>query len=242
MSYAYEMDRPLAAAATESARAAFIRRTYMHLSGAVLAFVALEFLFFGVFSSPQMDQYMATMYSSPISMLVIMVAFIGVGCLARWWACNGISKTMAYAGLSLYVLFEAIIFVPILHFAVHKIGDPTILPKAAVLTLTMFGGLTLATLITKKDFSFLGPILMVGAFAMLGFCIAGMFFGGFNMGLVYSFFGVALACGFILYDTSNVIHRFRTDQHVAAALELFASLAYLFFHILRILLLLAKDR
>ena len=51
-----------------------------------------------------------------------------------------------------------------------------------------------------------------------------------------------LACGFILYDTSNVIHRFRTDQHVAAALELFASLAYLFYHVLRILILLAGDR
>ena len=45
---------------------------------------------------------------------------------------------------------------------------------------------------------------------------------------------VILACGFILYDTSNVLHHYRTDQHVGAALELFASLALLFYYILRI--------
>ena len=76
---------------------------------------------------------------------------------------------------------------------------------------------------------------------MMGVCVAGILFG-FTLGLLFSFAGVALASGFILYDTSNVIHRFRTDQHVAAALELFASVSYLFYHILRILLILASER
>jgi FtsH-binding integral membrane protein len=241
MSYAYEMDRPLAARAAESERASFIRRTYLHLGGAILAFVALEFAIFGLFSSAQMDHFMLTTFRSPVSMLVLMAAFIGVGYLARWWAYNGTSQAMAYAGLALYVVFQAVIFVPILHLAVHYVGDPTILPTAAILTLSIFGGLTLAAFVTKKDFSFLGPILTVGAFAMLGLCVAGIIFG-FTLGLVFSFFAVALACGYILYDTSNVIHRFRTDQHVAAALELFASVALLFYHILRILLILASER
>jgi FtsH-binding integral membrane protein len=45
---------------------------------------------------------------------------------------------------------------------------------------------------------------------------------------------IVLASGYILYDTSNVLHRYRTDQHVAAALALFASVAILFWYVLRL--------
>jgi FtsH-binding integral membrane protein len=38
----------------------------------------------------------------------------------------------------------------------------------------------------------------------------------------------------ILYNTSNVLHHYRPDQHVAAALSLFSSVALLFWYILRI--------
>lgn len=238
MSYAYEMDRPLAARAAQSERAAFIRRTYLHLAGAVLAFVILEAIIFNLFSAQQLN---TTFLRSPVTMLIVLVAFIGAGSLARWWAYNGTSQAVAYAGLAVYVLLQAIIFVPILHIAIHYVPDPYILPQAAVLTLCVFGGLTAGALVTRQDFSFLGPILCIAGFLMFGVCIAGIIFG-FTLGLVYSFFGVALASGFILYDTSNVIHRFRTDQHVAAALELFASLALLFYHILHILIVLSSER
>ena len=247
MSYAYEIDRPLAARAVESERAAFIRRTYMHLSGAVLAFVGLEFLIFRLFPEEQMKRFMASAMGTPASMILIMIAFIGVGYLARWWAYNGTSQAMAYAGLALYVVFEALIFVPILWMATYGIekinpgASENLLPQAAIMTLCVFGGLTMAAFTTRKDFSFLGPIVSVAGFAMLGLCVAGMIFG-WQMGLWFSFLGVGLASAYILYDTSNVMHRFRTDQHVAAALELFASLAYLFYHVLRILLLLASER
>ena len=62
---------------------------------------------------------------------------------------------------------------------------------------------------------------------------AAMIFG-FNLGLFFSFAMVAVACAAILYHTSNVLHRYRTDQHVAAALALFASVALLFWYILQI--------
>ena len=45
---------------------------------------------------------------------------------------------------------------------------------------------------------------------------------------------VAFAGTAILYETSNVLHRFNTNQHVAASLTLFASIALLFWYILRI--------
>lgn len=247
MSQAYPYDQfgePIAIRATESARAAFIRRTYTHLAGAILAFVALEFVFFKFLPE---SLNLGQLFSSPWSMLLVLGAFIGVSYVARWWANNGANPVMAYSGLALYVVLEAVIFIPILHFTIYSIqrinpnvNGPDILGQAGVMTLALFGGLTFVAVMTRKDFSFLGPILCCGGFLMFGLCIAGIFFG-FGLGLWFSFLGVALACGFILYDTSNVLHHFRTDQHVAASLELFASVALLFFYILRILLSLAGN-
>jgi FtsH-binding integral membrane protein len=228
MSYAYEMDRPLAVRAAESERAGFIRRTYLHLAGAILAFVALEFLIFTL----------VQFFRSPMSQLLLLGAYIGVSMFARYLAFNGGNSAVAYAGLTLYTLFEVVFFVPILHVAVYYMGnDKTILPTAGILTLSMFGGLTLAAFTTKKDFSFLRPILSIGFFLMLGLILAAVLFpGAIKLGLWISFLGVALASAAILYDTSNVIHHFRTNQYVAASLSLFASIATLFYYILMILI------
>ena len=62
---------------------------------------------------------------------------------------------------------------------------------------------------------------------------------GWALGPIFSVAMVALACGYILYDTSNVLHHYRIGQHVAASLALFASLALLFWYILRIVIALS---
>jgi FtsH-binding integral membrane protein len=240
MSYAMYPNEA-AAFARSNERAAFIRRTYAHLAGAVLAFAAIDIAIFNLFTFEQIQGALITFFRTPLSQLILLVAFIGVGWLARTWAYNGGSEGMQYLGLSLYVIFEALIFVPILFVAVNY-SNKDVLPTAAIMTLCMFGGLTMAVLTTRSDFTFLGPILSIAGFLMLGLIIASWFIGGFSMGLVIGFFGVALACGYILYDTSNVLHRFRTDQHVAASLELFASLAYLFYYVLYILIQLSGNR
>ncbi|HZZ77564.1 MAG TPA: Bax inhibitor-1 family protein [Gemmataceae bacterium] len=232
----YEMAR-LAIDSDRSERAAFIRRTYLHLAGAILAFVLLEVAFFKlIVPGLELESMLETYMRSRGLQLVMLFAFIGVGYLARFWAYSGSSQQLQYAGLALYVLFEAIIFVPILYIA-SIFGGQEIFAQAGILTLSLFGGLTATVFLTRKDFSFLAPILFIASFIMLGVVLCAFFFGGFTLGLGFSVIGVILAAGFILYDTSNVMLHFRTDQHVAAALDLFASVAYLFFHILRILLL-----
>ena len=94
----------------------------------------------------------------------------------------------------------------------------------------------MSVFLTKKDYSSLYPILSVGGLVALGFIVASIMFG-FTLGLFFCFAMVALASGYIIYQTSNVLHRFRTDQHVAAALALFAAVALLFWYILRIFLM-----
>ena len=47
---------------------------------------------------------------------------------------------------------------------------------------------------------------------------------------------IGLMSGWILYDTSNILHHYPTDMHVAAALELFADIALLFWYIIQLVM------
>lgn len=210
-------------------RAAFIRKTYIHLAGAILAFVGLQF---ALFSTGLASEIAITMLGSTWSWLMVLAAFMGVSMLANWWATSQTSKGMQYLGLGLYTVAEAIIFVPLLFIAQARAGGGVIL-EAGVITLGLFMGITAVVFLTKKDFSFLGPILMIGGFVAMGFIVASIAFG-FSLGTVFAFVMVAFAGASILYETSNVMHRYNTNQHVAASLSLFASIALLFWYILRI--------
>jgi FtsH-binding integral membrane protein len=227
----YEM-APLAIESDRSERAAFIRRTYIHLAGAIGVFIALEAMIFGLLGS-SLNTVMMAYLQNPISQLIVVLAFVGVSYLANYWAFQGGSPAMQYAGLGLYVVAETIIFVPLLYIAAVYTGVEVI-AQAGILTLCMLAGLTAVVFFTGKDFSFLRPILMIASFVALGLIVCAMIFpGGFlSLGLWFSVAMIVLASGSILYNTSNIMLHFRTDQHVAASLSLFASVAMLFYYIL----------
>ena len=236
MSYAVDYaEHRIAAEAAVDARAAFIRRTYAHLAVAILAFTGLEAVLLKLV--PQ--EVLASMFTSGYVWLICLGAFMVVAWVADRWARSGVSTALQYVGLALYVLAEAVIFLPLLYVAANYASD--VIPKAGILTLTMFGGLTLAVFVTRQDFSYLRTILSVGSCVALGIIVVSLFVGGGGLGLWFSVAMVALACGFILCETSNVLHHYRTDQHVAASLALFASVALLFWYVLRILLASSRD-
>lgn len=221
------------AATEENVRAAFIRKTYAHLAGAVLAFVALEFALFQI---PGIEQKVfGLLAQSRFSWLIVLAGFMVVSWLANKWAMSSTSLTTQYVGLAVYVVAEALIFLPLLLLAAFYAGEPGLISKAAIITLGLFGGLTVVAFTTRKDFSFLGGILKVGFFVALGVIVIGVI-GGFDLGLWFSGAMVLLAGGSILYSTSNIIHHYRTDQYVAASLGLFASVALLFWYVLQILM------
>jgi FtsH-binding integral membrane protein len=233
----YEFSYPnVAATAQADERAAFIRRTYAHLAGAILAFVGLEALLVS-FARGHEQEIFGLLAASRFSWLIVLLMFMGASWLAQTWARSEASPGLQYAGLALYVVAQAVIFLPLLYVATFYTGDPYLIPMAGILTLAVFGGLTLSVFITRKDYSFLRPVLSVGAFIALGVIVAGVLFQ-FTLGLLFCFAMVALLSGYILYDTSNIMLHYRTTQHVAAALALFASVATLFWYILRILMIL----
>src|SRR5947209_2265141 len=136
MSMRYEM-APLAIETDRSERAAFIRRTYLHLAGAILAFTALELAFFNVIVPVLgLETALRGYVGNPLFQLVMLFAFIGVGYLARYWAMNGSSPAMQYAGLGLFIVMEAILFVPILYIGRAVSGDGMIFVQAGVLTMS----------------------------------------------------------------------------------------------------------
>src|SRR6478609_8534689 len=223
--------------APESERAEFIRKTYGHLAGAIGLFVVLEWLFLSLGLG---TTALAVLGSSKYSWLMVLGAFMVVSWMAERWATNGSSKGMQYAGLILYTLAEAVIFLPMITLAVAMTGDVSVLLQAGLITAAMVIGISVVAFTTKKDFSFLGGILKIGFFVALGLIVAS-FILPISLGLWFSAAMVIFASGSILYNTSNLIHRYQPGQHVAASLSLFASVALLFWYVLRLLMSLNRN-
>ncbi len=237
MSNPYQTWGTVAANAEVDQRASFIRLTYLHLAGAVIAFLGLEGL---LLSLPQTPALVSTMLGGRYSWLIVMGAFMGASYLAQMWAQSSTSKLTQYMGLGLYVVAQAIIFVPIMMFA-SRFGAPNVIPIAGLITLFIFGSLTGIVMLSGADFSFLGTGLKLFALTLTAVIVASIFIG-FNLGILFTAAGIFLAAGYILYDTSNVMRNYRVDQHVAASLALFASVALLFMYILRLVLALTSSR
>ena len=217
------------AEADPEVRAGFIRRTYGHLAVAILAFVLLEAL---LFQTALPEAMVGVLARSGYSWLIVLGAFMGVSYLADRWAQSETSVNTQYAGLALYVVAEAIIFIPLLYVAANVAG-PEVIGAAGLMTLLLFAGLTYTVFTTRKDFSFLGGFLKISFFVALGVIVASILFG-FNLGVIFAGLMVIVASAAILYNTSNILYRYNPNQHVAAALSLFASIALLFWYILRI--------
>jgi FtsH-binding integral membrane protein len=221
----------VAANAAPVERAAFIRRTYLLLAAAILAFIVVEAFFFASGIASLIANIVFS--GGQIGWIGILVGFMLISWLSNKWAVSEVSSGIQYLGLGVFIIAEAVIFVPLLYLAAYASGDPSVILKAGIVSLGLFGGLTLTVFVTRADFSWLAPILGIGGFAALGFIVVSAIFG-FTLGNIFAFVMVAFAGSAILYETSNVLHRFNTKQHVAAALTLFASVALLFWYILRI--------
>lgn len=210
-------------------RAQFIRKTYMLLAAAILAFAVVEM---GLFVSGYAELIATTLLGTRYSWLIVLGAFMGISYLANRWAVSETSSAVQYMGLGIFILAEAVIFVPMI-FIAASYSDASVIPKAGIVTLGLFLGITATVFLTKADFSWLAPIVAIGGFAALGFIVASIVFG-FSLGSVFAFAMVAFAGTAILYNTSQVLHQFNPNQHVAASLTLFAGIALLFWYILSI--------
>lgn len=212
-------------------RVAFYKKTYSHVAIGVLVFIIFEYLFL---QSEAIVNFALSM-TQGFKWLIMLGGFMFITNYAENMTLKTPDKNKQYLAYGIYILAEAFIFVPLIYMAVAYTNSFDLLNQAAIVTLSLFTGLSAIVLITKKDFSFLKSALTVGFFIALGLIVAGTIFG-FNMGLWFSVGMCVLAGGSILYQTSNLVHKYSSDQYIPAALGLFASLMLLFWYVLRIFL------
>lgn len=233
-----------------SDRVAFLRKTYAHLGGALIAFALI---------TAGMMKYMTGLSlrllsmggNSGLGLILVLVLFMAVAYGGQRLAQSETSRGVQYLGLTISVLLWSVIAQPMIWIAIIKFSDnpqavlagndmlsaraAAVLGESVIVTLAIFIGLTATVFITKKDFSFLRGILSISMFAALGVALASALFG-FQVGMLYSGFVILIMSGYILYETSLVMGYFRPTQYVSAALMLFGTIITLFLQVLNIVM------
>lgn len=204
------------------ARRTFLIRTYGHLLAAVVAFVALEMFYFATGIAETVAGALLS-----VSWLVVLGGFVVAGFVARGFAASPRSQAMRYVGLGTYVLAESIIFVPLLYMA--ESFAPGAITSAATFTILGFVGITAIAFRGGANMTFLASLLRWGGVLALLVIVAAVLFHA-TLGAWFAIAMIGLAGVAILYDTSRALTDFQDDNYVGAALELFSSVALMFWY------------
>ena len=228
--------RPVAEASVET-RLGFLRRVY----GWMTAALALT----GVGAAVSIQSGLTTqllLRGGFVSSIIVFVAWIGLAYLVQRVRHTPVVNVIAFGAYAAFTGFVISSLVLIAMFFAQAGGHDSMhyVWQALGLTAITFGGLTVYTFFTKRDFSFLSGILFVGLLALIGLGIINIFVQSSVFALGISFLGVLIFCGYILYDTQKIMREYPANEHVAGAMQLFLNFVLLFTHILRILLLLAS--
>ena len=231
MSYAPERfgSDLFAADAALDQRVAFIRRVYAHVGGATLLLAGLVGV---LINTPELAEPLARFAFA--QWWLVFIGYMIASSVAHRMAASHASPGVQYLGLGLFVVAEAVIFTPMLYL-LHALvpGGDDIILQAGLLTAIIFGGLTAVVMLTKADFSFLRNFLWTASLAVMGLMLVAAF-TSFSLGTWFVAGMVLLMAGFILYETSNILHHYHTSEHVAAALAVFSSLTTLFWYVLQL--------
>ena len=229
----HESNPFIVADAPAADRAAFFRRTYGLVAA---AFGAFAVTLYALFVSGIAETFMRSIAGvGSWGMLGVMVLFWVGTTAAQSLAFNRASRTSQYAGLGLYVLLQAIIFVPLIYYTAYVTkGNPgEILIPACMATGALVVALTAVVFMTNLDFSFLKVAIVIGSICALGIVIVSLF-AGWSLGAWFSIAMIVLMATVILYQTNEIKNTMETDQHVAAAFVLFSSFVTLLFYVIRL--------
>lgn len=226
--YDFEADEHQVRAFDAVERASFVTKTYSVLMLAIVGFIAVEVALF--------KTEVAYKLAASGQPLLFFGLFVVAGWVANHFANRSESKIIQSLALAGYVVAQAVFFAPILVYVLHVVdpgGAKGVLVNSVGITLVGFAALTAVAVFTRKDFSFLRSVLMWGGICALVLIGAGFIFG-FSLGPVFWVAMVAFAGASILYDTSNIMRHYPETRYIGAALSLFASVAVLFFYVLRL--------
>jgi FtsH-binding integral membrane protein len=224
------MNSPMYAESDNVARRSFITSTYFNLFLGVIAFVIANYLLIiSGFAAVITKFYSGNIWVS----IVAALAFGFITSFFLSFTASNNSKAIQYFGLFAFAGIEALFVVPVIYFA--TIGNAALLMPATLFTLGFFLLMTGIVYYTGIDFSFMRSFLMFAGIASIIIIIVSLL-TGFNLGIFFTGFLILLSCGYILYDTSNILNNYHANQPVAAATALLGSLVMLFVNILQFLM------
>jgi uncharacterized protein len=230
MAMATPIPQPVAALEAD-VRGAFLVRVYQHLLAAVIAFVLFEAL---LFTTGLAESIYDLVSGSGGAWLLVLGGFMLVNWLATTAAHDVLNPSRQYTGLFGLAAAEALIFAPFLYYVFNVEGGGAVtVGSAAVVTALGFAGLSVVGLVTRKDLSFLRPLLLWAGVMALVLILAAVLFG-LELGVWFSLAMIGLAGASILYQTQTILRRYPEEAYVGAAVQLFASVMLLFWYVLRL--------
>lgn len=197
-----------------------LRNTYLLLSMTLLFSAFVSYMAMGI---------------GPVAGLVCVIAALVTLFLLK-------ATCESAAGILVMFLFTGLLGAGIAptinHYAVNV--GPDVIYQALGATAFIFFTLSAYVLTTKKDFSFMGGFLFIGLLVMVVAGIANIFFAIPALSLALSAAGVLIFSGYILYDTSRIIHGGETNYIMAAA-GLYLNILNLFLDLLHLLAAFSGD-
>lgn len=214
----------------EETRADFMVKVYQHLVAAIVAFMAFETL---LFATGAAEGLFNLVYGSGGAWLLVLGGFMVVNWLATAAAHDLANPGRQYGGLFALAGAEALIFAPFLYYVFNEGGGTATVASAAVITALGFTGLTVVGLVTRRDLSFMRPLLMWAGVMSLVLIVAAVLFG-LDLGVWFTLGMIALAGGAIIYQTQTIMRHYPPEAFVGASIQLFASVMLLFWYVLRL--------
>ena len=212
-----------------SVQKAFFIKTYLHLLLGVCIFGGT---LFGVVTNPILMAFSFKLWSLPMASIILTCLLIGSSMLSTWLANNTFNKTLHYIGLVTYAVVEAFVIAPLVYMFIRSSGMAEFIHIVGM-TVAIFMCMTATVFVIKPDFGFLGKFLTFASLSALVMVVVGAIFG-LSLGVWFSFAMVVLACGYILYETSQMTKVYNKSQYVACSLSLLASIIMLFWYLLRL--------
>ncbi|TVQ32614.1 MAG: Bax inhibitor-1/YccA family protein [Wenzhouxiangella sp.] len=187
-----------------------------------------------------------------LAMTLLFSAFMGYVAMANNWPYPGVLITLvgyfgllfltmalrnsAWGILSVFALtgFMGATFGPIInsYLTVFSNGHELVIAAFGA-TAVAFVGLSGFALVTKRDFSFLGPFLFVGILVAFMAGLAAIFLQMSALGLAVSAMFALLMCGLILFQTQQIV-RGGERNYIMATVTLFVSIYNLFSSLLHL--------
>jgi modulator of FtsH protease len=210
-----------AARASVEERMGFIRKVY------ALFFAATLFAIGGVALGVSFEPLLRFAFQHPWIMFFAMIGGV-----------MGAQAVRHVPGVNLAALFgfttlTGVVISPLIAYVLAY--NPGSIWAAGLLTVGIFGGLTAYVFVSKKDFSFMRGMLMTGLIVVILAAVVNIFLGASALGFAVAAATLLLFSGFVLYDTSNIIRRYPTNEYVAGALSLYLDAFNIFLALLRIL-------